>query len=272
MVLATPEIIRDRIDNIRDTELRALFKTMYVFALRVGECITVKYPTDKRANPTGKFMKIRKEIYQIDPSENFDFQTLAFSKFRELGRTLTYEEILKIKEEVIVLTVKLEKRKGTVLWEKAVPLRSEYEPFAKEIYDYLTKHTAKDGSCGFPIPRQTVYYYANKYFDNLDYKIEPYQKPRMGPDGKLVTKTDEYGRVKFEYDIVDTHLHDFANHGCRHMRTDELKNKFRVMGKELDTFVGWVPGRGKGDGGAMQDRYAQNIWRTYMPKLIVKRF
>lgn len=271
-MLANPEIVRERIKLIRDTELRILFMTIFVFGMRIGEALTIKYESDTKANPTGKHLKLTKQIFQIDPSENFDFQTLAFSKFRELGRALTYEEILKIKEEVMVLEIKLEKRKGTIYRRTAVPLNVKYEPFAKEIYNYLTEHVDSNGSCGFPIYRQTAHYYAKKYFDDLDYRIEPYQKVRVGDNGKFLTRTDEYGRVKFEYDIVDTHLRDFANHGCRHMRTDELKNKFRIVGKELDTFIGWVAARGHGDGGAMQDRYAQNAWRMYMPKLIVKRF
>jgi len=272
MVLATPEIIRQRIKSISDIDRRVFFSTIFVYSLRVGEACALKYDSDTEANPTGIHLKARKDIYQPDPADtdNLTLMTLAYSRFRELGRALSYDEIFRIREEVLVLEVTLEKRKGTVTRETAVPLNPKFEPFTQEIWRYFRKY--QDSPRGvFPVYRQWAYYHAKRIFDDLEYVIPPYEKLKLDENKKRVTKTDEYGRIRFEYESVNQHLLDCSDHGLRHARTDELTNKYKIMGKELDTYTGWVPSRRGDTGGSMQDRYAQKKWAIYMPKLLVRR-
>lgn len=264
-MLANPTVVRKRIEYIPEREIRVYFKSIYAFCMRAGEGLTLVYPSDKTAHPTGE--SLRHEVVTYKPRLNSsEAQVLMINQLMETGRAPTLEEIAKIREDALVLEIELEKRKMTVKRRTAIPLNPEYEPFAKEILEYFNEKEAQ-GEDFFPYYRQKAWQWARKYFKGLEYIIEPYMKA-VKVAGKPVYE-NRHGREKLKMEPVDQKYHRFAVHGCRHMRAMELSENYDIRGKDLDTFVGWVSGR-RENGGRMQDRYAGQSWRTYFPKLLKK--
>ena len=255
--------IRKVMENIPDLSVQRCMQTIYALCLRVGEAITLKYPGDTEANPTGIHLNVHKETYKPNLHSMVETHALRMVKLSETGKMPTIEEIAQIREPVAVFEAVLEKRKGIIKRTTALPLNPEYEPLAQPIYKYILKRQNKSEGV-FPFYRQKIHKVAIKTFKGLSYTIIPYNVPLKDTEGNII-RIDTKVKTKF----IQEHQRRLAVQGLRHVRASELRNIHGIQGRELDTFVGWVSSR-RGDlGGQTQDRYAEQPWRAYFPKLLI---
>jgi uncharacterized protein YkuJ len=136
----------------------------------------------------------------------------------------------------------------------ALPLVDEYEPWAREVYEYFKK--AGNGYV-FPFNRSYVWNYLTheqRIFEGLTYRIKKYNYLRTGqPICKVLS-----------------HPRKVKIHGLRHIRTDELISKFNFDSLDMVAFVGWKLTKGGGSAApAMADVYAEirEAWHRYIKKL-----
>jgi len=124
------------------------------------------------------------------------------------------------------------------------------------------------GNTIFSIMFQQMYEHAIRVFSGLQYVIMLYMaiERKNGEPVKIVVD----GKEKCKTKAVPEKLHKFGNHGYRHMRATELRNRYGIKGIDLDVYVGWVSDR-RETGGRTQDRYTEQSWRTYLPKLLRKK-
>jgi len=251
--LPSIQTFRRSVEKIPDTLTQTAFKTDYLLCGRIGEIINRKCPSDKTANPTGAQLTVTKETYTPDINNPFEFQTVTFALMTNLRRSPTIEEILNVKEEFAVFTVTTEKRHG---WKRevAIPLNPEFEPWAQQCYN----HVLKNGANSFPFTRQQMYVAAREAFAHLTYTIKPYRRGKK-QNGEYLH--DSEGNL-YTY-IEKEHLKNFANHAIRHLRDTELKNYYGLSWEERHNYGGWTTG--------VEERYGENIWRSYAIKLCKKR-
>jgi hypothetical protein len=297
MSLPSFQEARERIEAVENDDLRMLFKTVYLFGLRIGEACGYKYESEVNAQPTGMLLWATPSAWQPDEDNDEDFILLKRLMMRNYGKELSDFDVLQMTEQAFVLSIVTEKRKGFNR-QAAIPLNPDYEPWAEEVYRYISarqKHgplmklqqltkelsqregkpisiikTLKTDKALdiidknepiFPFYRQTIWPIATKVFDGLTYPIAQYKK-RIG--------TDEEG--KGVYQTVPAHQKPFTDHAIRHLRSTELKSFYRVKGEMLDKFMGWTKPRG-GESSAMQDRYVLEPWKEagYFPRLLRRR-
>jgi hypothetical protein len=228
---------------------------------RIGEIISLKYPTDSTAHPTGSKLRVELTTYTPDLSNPKEFQTLVLARAMR-GEPSDLESLGKIKEPTAVFTVSTEKRQG---WERliALPLQSNYEPWTQDIVDYFQERKGQDL---FPFTRQQMYNEVAEVFEGLNYKIFPYKRVRK-ENGQVVR--DEKGKaVK---DDVLKHSKPFRNHALRHLRNVELRDFYGLSAEERSSYGGWTLRSMIGGIGSSIDRYGEAVWRPYFPKLLKPR-
>lgn len=317
MSLPTVPEVRERIDNIQKNAAlpfpptiqpypaEIFFKFVYAVDLRVGEACGLSYPSEV-GNQTGIYINARKEVFQ--PNIKKHAQILALHGFVEEGRAYSLEEVMKrySGEEVAIFTITLEKRKGNVTRETALPLNPDYEPYTKDIYDYISKRQPEATICVeeihkrmelhgikllkdyirsypdeysnitethepvFPWQRQAVYPIARKLFEGFQYFIEPYPIPVI-IDGKYQYEVGKDGKKHKKQETIPGHTKIASDHFLRHVRSTELADEYDIEGPRLDAFTGWVSGRGNESGSGTQRRYAKRTWESYIAYLMVKR-
>lgn len=259
--MSLPNVLefRQRVESIQNLDRRIAFQTLHLICGRVGEVITEKYSSDKTANPTGSKLTVTKTNYQPDLNDPQERDTWTFIRLLQ-GQPVNFNEIAQIKEEVAVFKVSTEKR-GGLTREIGLPLNPKYDPWIKQVYDYL--HNKKIN--GFQYTRQEMWNTAKIAFEGLTYKIHPYKRAII-----------ENG--KYQYDDKDKLLKrqisektkPFTDHAIRHLRNFELKKFYGLTPEERAGYGGWTLATVNGTSAA-QDRYEEAPWRIYFPKMLKQR-
>lgn len=315
--MATAHDVRSRIEgiaenikiqyppNITPFASENFFKFVYAVDLRVGEACGLSYPSDD-VNHTGLYIKAEKTIFQ--PNIKKHAQVLALHGFLEIGRAYTLEEVMQKHsgQELAIFTITLEKRKGNVTRETALPLNQDYEPFTQPVFEYIVERQEKalEGTdeihkrmekqgikrvkdfirkhtdqykkiCDkyppvFPWARQNIYPIAKQVFEGLLYPIEPYPVPDLDEKGERRYQ-EKNGKKLLLTDTIPTHMKPGSNHFLRHIRSTELADDYDIEGPRLDAYTGWVSSRSQGSGSGTQRRYAKRTWESYIAYLLVKR-
>jgi hypothetical protein len=140
----------------------------------------------------------------------------------------------------------------------ALPLVDQFEPWAKELYDY---YKAAGNGFVFPFNRQEVWHYITKkqpIFKGLTYRIKKYHYSKQG---------------KIEHTVF-SHPHDLKNQGLRHVRTHELITIYGFDGLDLGASIGWSMGATQkiSASPAQTGTYAEirEAWPRYIKKLCKK--
>lgn len=260
--MSLPNVLdfRQRVETIPDLDKRIAFQTLHLICGRVGEIITEKYPSDKTCHPTGTQLTVRKAIYQPELTDPQERDTWTFIKLLQ-GQPVNFAEISQISEEVAVFHVATEKR-GGLTREIGLPLNPQYDPWVKQVYEYL--HTRQKN--GFQYTRQEMWATAKNAFTGFTYKIHPYQKAMKGDSGEYLYKENGKLLKKMEPEKIK----NFTDHGIRHLRNLELKKFYGLTPEERAGYGGWTLATVTGTSAA-QDRYEESPWRVYFPKLLRQR-
>lgn len=144
MSLPSIKTVRERIQKVKQQDVRVCLMCGYLFCARVSELVSKISPSDKSyttaRGPHGSDVKL--DVF-------------------ELGA---------IKEQAAIFTVSTAKR-GGVERLVALPFNSNYEPWTKKVYEYFAE--CGENPC-FPFTRQKVWQYSKQAFDGLRYPIERY--------------------------------------------------------------------------------------------------
>lgn len=261
MSLPSVEEVRKRIENIPDECIQVCYKTTYLMCARIGEIISLKYPTDLTAHPTGSQLNVKVTTYTPDLKNPQEFQTLVLSRVMQ-GESADLQGLAKIREPTAVFTVITEKRQKLERL-VALPLDIQYEPWTQQLVTYFQEHKGQDL---FPFKRQEMYNKVRTIFAGLEYRIFPYKRVRK-QNGEVVR--NEKGKpVK---DDIPEHSKPFRNHGLRHLRNVELRDYYGLTAEERSSYGGWTLRSMIGGIGSSIDRYGEAAWKPYFPKLLKKR-
>lgn len=291
-------------DRITPQMAEIVFKAVYLFGLRIGEICGYRFPSDK-AQPTGMLLWAKEASWQIPDLD--DDETIILLKrimARNYGKSLSDEEVIAIKEPAFVLSIITEKREGFNR-HAALPLNPDYEPWTKEVMQYILERQTKgplphlkelteklNGHNGqfvnliqimqtpegqkicedyppiFPLTRQDAYQIAVQVFNGFSYPIVKYNKLKLDAEGQPVQEMKN-GKLTNVYESIADHQKKYSDHANRHLRSTELKSKFRIKGDALNKFMGWASPR-NAESSAMQERYVLEPWQEagYFPKLL----
>lgn len=173
--------------------------------------------------------------------------------------TLTKDTHRATREPILLIRVNALKKKVPTLREIGIPLSPQHEPFAQPLLDAWNANGCKP----FSIDRYTAYRANRIAFADLEYRIRPRIVYKRDNNRNLVRNKD--GKKVMER-IVPEHSQGVANHGMRHIRTNELRNRFQLTREERTAFYRWSTiNLG---GAAVMDEYDQPEWFEYFPKLL----
>lgn len=262
MSLPSVEEVRKRIQEIPDQSIQVCYKTTYLMCARIGEIISLKYPTDLTAHPTGNELSVKMETYMPDLNNPKEFQTLVLARSMQ-GQQADLQTLAQIRESVAVFTVSTEKRQK---WKRLVglPLRKDFEPWTQDIVDYFQE---RKGTDLFPFTRQEMYNTVKTVFAGLEYKIFPYKRVRKEHGEPVINPETK----KTEKISVPEHSKPFRNHGLRHLRNVELRDFYGLSAEERSSYGGWTLRSMIGGIGSSIDRYGEAVWRPYFSKLLKPR-
>lgn len=162
-------------------------------------------------------------------------------------------------EPVLIIRVNALKKKLPTLREIGIPLRPQHEPFARPVLDAWKGNGEKP----FSIDRFTAYRANLILFAGLEYRVKPRLIYRRDAENKLVR--DENNKKILDR-MVPEHSQGISNHGMRHIRTTELRNRFQLTREERTAFYRWSTMNL--EGAAVMDDYDQPEWFEYFPKLL----
>lgn len=162
-------------------------------------------------------------------------------------------------EPVLLIKVNALKKKIPTLREIGIPLDPQHEPFAQPLLEAWHTNDSKP----FNIDRYTAYRANRIVFADLEYRIKPRIIYRHDKSRSLIR--DKAGKKILER-IVPEHNQGVANHGMRHIRTNELRNRFQLTREERTAFYRWSTMNL--EGAAVMDEYDQPEWFEYFPKLL----
>lgn len=255
-----PDVLdfRRQVELIPNIEQQRAFQTIYLICGRVGEVITEKYNSDKTANPTGAKLTVSKTIYTPNLNDSQERDTWTFLKMLS-GKKIDYAKIAAIQEPVAIFKVATEKR-GELTREIGLPLNPKYDPWVKEVYDYLSKKKMP----GFQFTRQAMWITAKASFKGFTYLVHPYKRAVI-ENGEY-----QYDRDKLRKVNVKESTKDFTDHGIRHLKNSELKTFYGLTPEERAGYGGWTLATMAGTSAA-QDRYEEASWRLYFPKMLKQR-
>ena len=134
-------------------------------------------------------------------------------------------------EEALVFRCGTLKKKVPTEREFAVPLKPEYEPYAKKILDAFA-----DGN-PFNLDRHTAYRANRVVFAGLVYDIEQQILYKHDDEGKLLR--DEKNKPIVER-VIDPHPKPASDHVLRHTRNEELDN-LQLTEMEITAYFRWSP-------------------------------
>lgn len=236
---ATREV-RRRIEGIEDESHRNALKFAWLGLCRVSEVVGVAYDSDvgtTARGPTG---------------DSFDITEYVGNG---------------VSVPVVVFTVKTSKR-GGLPRSVAYPLDPSYEPWAVELCDYFKGFGGDDFV--FPFTRQKLWSVARKHFTGLKYPIEEYQRVieehEIKDNMRIIDSDGSRYVVK-----VSRHVNDMGCHAIRHIRAVDLMTIYGFNVQELSTIGGWTLRSMTGASGAIS-RYVHLDWRSYFPRLLIKRY
>jgi len=149
------DLIRSRIESVKQKNIQMCLKTIYLYAGRISEVVGVNAPSsDPARGPTGK--DVRLDEYKGHP--------------------------------VTLFTVRTCKREGL---ERIIALPLDYELWASQVADYFSEF--KPDEPVFAFRRQNVWYYTkhHKVFEGLTYPIEAY---RIKHRNKLAINRSRHSR------------------------------------------------------------------------------
>jgi hypothetical protein len=190
----------------------------------------------------------------------------------------------------------------------ALPLVDEYEPWAREVYEYFK---AAGNNYVFPFSRQDVWEYItrkDRIFEGLTYRIKKYVYSNKKPEvisldqlklenngvleklllvpannlGVIVLQTERHeyklepsGKLtKKEAYTIFSHPKPLKNSGLRHIRTNELLTDYGFDGIDLAAMIGWSMRASQkvSASPAQTGTYAEvrEMWRRYIKKLCKK--
>ncbi len=263
------KLIRSRLNEIPDQDLKRMLQAQLLCCARPGEMCGLKYPSNSSQN-TGDKLTVAVETYKPNLLNKIEVQTIQDVLLMETEQLWSRQDIAKIREEVLIITVHTEKRMG---WKRecAIPLNKEYEPLSQEVYDYIKE---RQGSAEpvFPFKVEQLGPQKQKYskmlaeaFKDLEQTIYPYKRARK--------EKGEYVRDEHEdlvKDNVPEHIKAFTPHTIRKARENELEYDYGFTPVEVARFGGWTLAMKMGTSVA-QERYREGAWKPSFYKLCRKR-
>jgi hypothetical protein len=256
--------VRQRIDSVREEEMRNCFRAAYLFCARIGEVVSEDLPSDlaKGIRARGNMLSATQETYTPNLSNQEEFMALTLSRIAQ-GKPTGFVRLSKVKEPIAIFKVSTHKRKG-MMREIALPLNEEFEPWSVELFNYFK---AKEGQSLFPLTRKDAYYQAKRLFGGFTYRILPYTKwvKLKSPNGESLL--DEHGKPRKQKLDIPEHYKRFTDHALRHLRASELTNFYGFSGKDRSKYGGWTLATQEGVSGS-QDRYVEIGWRVPLAKLL----
>lgn len=261
-MLFNPQLVRQRIEKIEQTEIKRCYQLTYLACARIGEIISLKCPSDKTAHPTGANLSWHTETYTVNLQSKPEYESAFFTLLTQNRRAPQLEEILAIKEDAVIFTVTTEKRKGGWTREIALPLNPDIEPWSKQLLDYAEKQSGDL----FPYYRQQLYPLAKKAFKGLTVEIKPYERAEKDGQGNYVFSVDGNGNRKLITHTVNAHIRTFSQHDLRKTRRTELENIYGFTPEERQRYGGWSRG--------IEERYntAPSEWKKSFCKLLTKSY
>lgn len=261
MTAFNPSLVRKYIDTRIEPEIvQRAYQLCYLGCARIGEVISRKCPADKTAHPTGKRLTWRTETYTVNMQSKPEYESAFFTLLTQNRKAPSLEEILALKEPVVIFTLTTEKRKGNWTRDIALPLNPKYEPWAQQLLDFAEKHKGEEL---FPFYRQQLYPVAKKAFDGLTMEIKPYQRAERDIEtGEYLYDVDENGKRTLRTKTVNAHTRTFSQHDLRKTRRTELEDIFGLNTEERKRIGGWSRG--------IEERYdaSTSEWRKSFPKLL----
>ena len=267
MSLPQIEEARRRIETCTDYPTQMMLKSIYLFGARGIELAGKLTASDFATNPEHQIYGPKGVDAWLDYTEPPDPSTLQVIKTLlkiQAKETSIDEAIAQLEQKIPVGVFKIKIAKQHLELNEiapyrliALPLVDEYEPWAKEVFDYFQK--AGDNYVFANLSRQDVWHYIThkqRIFEGLHYRIKKYTYFR---DLMLEEPEDKGFKVL-------SHSRKLKGHGIRHVRVDELLKRYGFDGVDIAAYVGWSMGK---EGPDMMSNYAEirEMWQRYIKKL-----
>jgi len=244
--LASPKLVRQRI-------------------LAITEDIVIPHPSHKF--PDGHIivkaetLRLTDMLARICGSRISEICVKHGPKDANLSHTLYLEETdhQDSGEKVLLIRCDALKKKIPETREFAVPMKSEYEPFAQPVWDAWVKNGGKN-FCD--LSRQEAWLANRVVFAGLGYTVEQ----------QIIFSRDEKGKVLRDRKkkpiiqrVEPPHLKQITNHGERHGREEELE-WFQLEDRQITSYFGWSPiTMGINP---MRSRYGKPKWYSYFQRFL----
>ena len=237
MSLPSPDLVRNRIESVRQDEIRFCLMTCYLYAGRISEVVGIKYDSDNKTEARGpRGSDVIKDAYVVGMR----------------------------KVPCAVFTVRTAKREGKER-KVALPFNPTYEPWTKPLYDYFR---SKADQLVFPFSRQEVWVHSKTAFEGLTYPIDKYSVLADARVVKTFIRLTKTGKPVVD---VPEHQRPFRLHALRHLRATELRERYQFDGFDLASYCGWRLGTIVPQISRTMERYLSLGWASYFPKLLKKR-
>lgn len=216
--LPEPSEIRERIASVKQDNCRHCLEAVYLCAARISEIVGHSTPGDT---------------------------TQAIGSKGSEASLDNYEG-----HEVVLFWLRTEKREDHFV--RMIALPTEYEPWAKPLYEY---YHSKGDRIVFPFTRQPMWKYARRLFSPLKYPI--YRYTRKDAQNKKIP--------------VPKHWKPFGLHALRHLRATELNHFYHFGAEDLAAYCGWKLSTAVPAISPVMERYIDLNWQQYIRKLFKPR-
>lgn len=267
MSLPQIELVRRRIETCEEIKVQKFIKGTYLFGARGIELAGKLTASDFETDPEHQIYGPKGTDAWLDYADPPDPSTLQVIKTLlkiQAKETSIDEAIAQLEKKIPVGVFKIKIAKqhlepGEIAPYRliALPLVDEFEPWAKEMFDYFK--AAGDKYVFADLSRQDVWHYIThkqRIFEGLHYRIKKYTYFR---DLMLEQPEDKGFKVL-------SHNRKLKGHGLRHIRVDELLKRYNFDGVDIAAYVGWSMGK---EGPDMMSNYAEirEMWQRYIRKL-----
>jgi hypothetical protein len=282
MSLPQIEEVRRRIESCKDYPIQMILKAIYLTGGRGIELAGKLTASDLETNPNHQIYGPKGTDAWLAETEPPDIPQKEVAKLLITAISGDKEEALRLVDKftknvpVAIFKIKIAKQHLESGEEApyrliALPLVDEFEPWAKEMYDYFK--AAGDNYVFANLSRQDVWHYithTQRIFEGLNYRIKKYIYLRNGAVIEQPVKPKR-GKKKRKGEPVLSHNRKLKGHGVRHVRIDELLKRFHFDGVDIAAFVGWSMGQSQqiSQSPAMMENYAEirEMWQRYIKKL-----
>jgi len=265
--------VRQRIETCQNPAYRMYLKATYLFATRGIELAGKLTASDLQIKKDHEIYGPRGTDVWLDETEPPDIPQKEVAKLLITAISGDKAEALRMVEKftsnipVAVFRIRIAKQQlepgETAPFRLiALPLVAEFEPWAKEVYEYFK---AAGNNYVFQFSRQDVWEYIThkqRIFEGLNYRIRKYLYLKSGA---VIEKPEDKGMK------VLGHNRKFKGHGIRHVRVDELLKKYNFDGLDIAGFVGWSMDSVSSHSAAPHQTgtYAdvREMWTRYVKKL-----